>query len=363
MKLLWCICAIVLLSESKAPTDALTELPCEVGNITWTFFHIELVTCTVNVSITQNLVENYVIKPSIEVPEDNPIEVFTVHNNKKFDLLPQTPPDFFADLDVLQVSNCDLQKISKYNFKGMATLIYLWLYSNSLQSIDDDTFDELINLEWLDLRSNRIEILHARTFNELRNLKHLSLSSNKLRFVTPRLFENILHVQEIYLTHNLLTEIYSDTFQNNKDLAILSLANNSIRYMSETMLDGIVGLNAVNLDGNACITGVYGHATNSFKTFELMKFEILRYCQASKEIAELLFEQKDLINLFEDQIGKMESAYRIERESLKLTAKNCELNHIINKNLTLAQEDLIGTLKAEIDTLKANNNCSTTTTN
>lgn len=70
---------------------------------------------------------------------------------KSFLYLPIRVYESFPNVSVYTAIHCEIQKISKRNFRKLTNLVTLYLNQNKITTIEEDTFDDLEKLETLGL--------------------------------------------------------------------------------------------------------------------------------------------------------------------------------------------------------------------
>lgn len=81
-------------------------------------------------------------------------------------------------LKVLDLSYCQIQLLSNYDFVKQKNLSNLNLSNNKIQTVDENAFFGLSNLRMLDLSANKIQLLPSNVFVPMTNLNHFILSGN-----------------------------------------------------------------------------------------------------------------------------------------------------------------------------------------
>lgn len=87
--------------------------------------------------------------------------------------------DSFKKLIAIDADSCDLETISKKNFKGLNKLRSLELQRNQIEKISSDTFKDLVSLEYLILYRNNLKFINGKAFVKLTKLIKVNLDSNE----------------------------------------------------------------------------------------------------------------------------------------------------------------------------------------
>lgn len=159
----------------------------------------------------------------------------------------------FANLKIhnLQLSGCQIQKISPTAFKGLGPYLrHLSLQDNKIDEIPN--LDGLINLTLLDLSRNRISKIQDDAFVSLKNLQTLKLADNNVTLskYSFRGLENSLKNLNLKGTNQ---KSIPECIRNLRNLAFLDLAQNVLSELPGSdghILHGLGALTALNLERN-----------------------------------------------------------------------------------------------------------------
>lgn len=111
---------------------------------------------------------------------------------------------------VLKISFNKLKKINKETFKGLGSLLRLYIDHNHIEFISPEAFYGLTNLQLVQLEGNHLQQIHPDTFITLRYNQVFKVSS----------------VRTIHLSDNLLTTLPKDIFSGCSHLENLFLHGN-----------------------------------------------------------------------------------------------------------------------------------------
>jgi len=146
----------------------------------------------------------------------------------------------------LDLSDCNLTRLSTQFFSLSTSLNRLDLSGNPLGSIEEGIFDPLISLEHLQL--NRCNLTHIAdtAFKNVTNLKTLELSGNYLTNVKwTKVLQNVPLLEYLDLRNSALNNLPGDAFVNNTWLRNLVLAENELRDLDVATT---LGQNLLQLD-------------------------------------------------------------------------------------------------------------------
>ncbi|XP_033340610.2 uncharacterized protein LOC117228748 [Megalopta genalis] len=173
------------------------------------------------------------------------------------------------NVQVLDVSQCEIQQLSKFSLVGLKAVISLSLAGNPLKFIQEASSP---NLGWLDLSDCQLNYLSAYTFNGFPKLQELRMSNNpKLVYSTrnstlthdklkkliatrcnldrPGLhgFPSLTHAR---LTGNMINLLPDRIFAKNRELGFLYLNGNGVENLNSSTFDGLVKLQVLDLSEN-----------------------------------------------------------------------------------------------------------------
>lgn len=166
----------------------------------------------------------------------------------------------FTELEILDLSENQIQKISDLTFVNLKKLKQLSLKGNRLTTLEDRTFAFLEKLEVLDLSHNGFSEMPDAVFRYLDNLRVLNISFNQLKTPTLGLrFQVMTKMEVLDFSGNKFSHIKNDTFEmahswedhsrkliNLSSCGIKSIQNGTFRYP--------VGLKSLIISGNKDIS-------------------------------------------------------------------------------------------------------------
>lgn len=107
----------------------------------------------------------------------------------------------FQQLEVLELSDNDLKKVSPVWFSHPEVLKNIILSSNIIENIDVTDLSNFTGLVSLDLSGNHIHTVSLGSFSDLSHLQVLDLSGNALMYVNPLAFQPLSNTK-IHLDGN-----------------------------------------------------------------------------------------------------------------------------------------------------------------
>ncbi|KAM9253553.1 leucine-rich repeat-containing protein 70 isoform 1-T2 [Dugong dugon] len=164
--------------------------------------------------------------------------------------LSSIPKNFPESTVFLYLTGNNISHISESEFKGLYSLVALYLDNSRIVYVYPKAFVELKHLYFLYLNNNFIKRLDPGTFEGLSNLRNLYLQSNQVSFVPRGVFNDLVSVQYLNLQRNRLTVLGSGTFVGLIALRILDLSNNKILRISDSGFQHLENLDCLYLEGN-----------------------------------------------------------------------------------------------------------------
>ncbi|KAJ6655913.1 hypothetical protein lerEdw1_004497 [Lerista edwardsae] len=158
--------------------------------------------------------------------------------------------DSFAETPVLQLldlSQNQLQSLPRNVFQPLHSLCNLDLSSNQLREVTNETFHGLRRLERLYLDHNRLQRLHPAAFGSLESLLELKLQDNQLQAVPPLGLPTLLLLD---ISRNRLAALEPGTFRSVHSLESLKMAGLGLGRLDEELLRGLRSLHELDLSGN-----------------------------------------------------------------------------------------------------------------
>uniref|UniRef100_A0A8D0B5I3 CD180 molecule n=1 Tax=Salvator merianae TaxID=96440 RepID=A0A8D0B5I3_SALMN len=156
------------------------------------------------------------------------LKVLDLASTQIFINAPQGPFFNLHFLQVLNLSNTQIDLSIRHILKGLESLTVLNLSGNKFESgtiLKDNLFQEVPNLEVLTLTSCKLLAIEIKAFSVLKRLKHVDLS------------------------HNVLTAFNSDVFFSLKNI-YLNFSSNRIHVVPPHTLSSLSGQTVINLSYN-----------------------------------------------------------------------------------------------------------------
>lgn len=136
-----------------------------------------------------------------------------------------------GNLEVVFISNAEIEEIPKNFFSGNPKLTWIYLHGTNLITLGENTFKNQKNLETLMMSDHQLSSLPANIFKSLVNLEKLVIQVNKLKIMNPVWFECLENLEELYLTKNEFSELPKDVFKPLKNLQFLSIGSNFLKVI------------------------------------------------------------------------------------------------------------------------------------
>lgn len=159
-------------------------------------------------------------------------------------------------LKELDISNNQLDSITRSTFEHLTILELLKLDNNRITFIEDGAFDSLSSLQILDLSYNHISWIvenpHG-AFARLQELTNLLLAGNDIFHISKDAFTGLDNVIQIDLSNNTIASIEDNPFKNLhklKELLINSsslICDCSLKWLSSWLIDYSVQIKSGNL--------------------------------------------------------------------------------------------------------------------
>lgn len=219
--------------------------------------HLELDNCGITKAGGDILMQNM---PNIQRLNlnNNPLSVLTALPSKS--------------LRVLELRNCNLQRVPRPLLQGLPALEALRLSWNTALQVDTANRLESPTISELDLSYCSIDEIDL---SALPSLTQLQLRGNMIRSLTSRTFENNTLLEIISLSRNSLRLLEAETFQNLKLLSTLDLSYNEIARLDRYVFRANENLVTLNLNHNV-IEKFTKLVSNSLRDINLSWCEIIQ---------------------------------------------------------------------------------------
>ncbi len=150
-----------------------------------------------------------------QVPTDIPadaLKVFLFCNS--FTSVPAGVFSYLVQCTRLNLDDNQIYLADKQAFKGMTSLLELYLYRNRIPAIEPGTFDELKSLEILYLWGNELSSVELGIFSNLYKLEKLLLNQNQISHIQYGAFESLFSLKILDLANSRLTTLSPELLMN-----------------------------------------------------------------------------------------------------------------------------------------------------
>ena len=177
-------------------------------------------------------------------------DVFTV--DCTFSYLREVPLDEIPnDVQSLDLSNNELKKLKRSQWKSYTVLETLYLTDNYISEIEEDAFLDLKKLSNLDLSNNKLSHIPSNLFSANSLLEHVSFSNNPGLYLPPNSpFLISPSVFGLDMSSCNLISLYPETFTGLPNLVSLDLRYNNLEKVDLEMFKHLKKLNSLDLRNN-----------------------------------------------------------------------------------------------------------------
>jgi insulin-like growth factor-binding protein complex acid labile subunit len=179
-------------------------------------------------------------------------------------------PDFDFEnlnLNILDLSDNQIEHFSENAFKGMVDLKYLKVNNNKLTTL---LLNNLANLNILYVSQNQVNMIYNTTFAGLRILTLLDLSDNKIGEIEQGSFFDLYRLTKLLLQRNKQKVIKPNLLARQTYLEELYLSENLIEVIYDTSFNGLIALKSMTIDKNQ----IKKIEKNSFSYLKFFSFQI-----------------------------------------------------------------------------------------
>ncbi|CAF0986519.1 unnamed protein product, partial [Brachionus calyciflorus] len=150
-------------------------------------------------------------------------------------------------LETLFLCHSQINTIEKDAFNGLKNLKTLHLINNNLSSLHPDLFNGLESLECLSLDRNNFTIIKTNSFIKLKMLKKLSLNQNKIEKLQQGALNGLESLKHLELNDNQIKNLDYKVFENSNNLEALDIGYNPIERLEEKWSENLKNLKFLNL--------------------------------------------------------------------------------------------------------------------
>lgn len=148
----------------------------------------------------------------------------------------------------LDISRCNLSRITPEMFSKLDNLIFLNLASNNLKDIGHFwKYKDFEFVEELDLSDNQIEKIDTKILSEHSELVSLDLRKNLLQSFD---YVDIPELEDLDLSQNRFQEINANTFKNVPEVIHVNMSYNQIIFIAEDSFIHVPNLKHLDLSHN-----------------------------------------------------------------------------------------------------------------
>ncbi|XP_058998307.1 toll-like receptor 4 isoform X1 [Mustela lutreola] len=131
----------------------------------------------------------------------------------------------FPELQVLDLSRCEIETIENDTYQGLNHLSILILTGNPIQKFSTEVFSGLSSLQTLVAVETNLQSLEDLPIEYLKNLKVLNVAHNLIRsFKLPEYFSNMTNLEYLDLSNNKIKVIYHSDLQVLHQMPLLNLS-------------------------------------------------------------------------------------------------------------------------------------------
>ena len=208
----------------------------------------------------ENLIE-YFLKEKLNKIDINNLNILSLHIEimlktsvcimiKKIEYIDTHTFKDLTNLNYINFSNNQIDKIHQSTFKGLKNLKEIIFSYNKIKCIHYETFNGLINLNRINFESNLLDEIHPSLFKGLTNLKEIILSFNKIKSIHYETFNGLINLNRLNLESNQLEKINPSLFKDLSNLEYIHLNNNSIKELYTNLFDGLNNIKKIWFNDN-----------------------------------------------------------------------------------------------------------------
>jgi len=188
-------------------------------------------------------------------------------NNNPLETLDSSSFDNLDQLQMVDLSDCQIHELGEYSFSNLRQLRSLQLQQNRLSKLENYTFGQLHELRSLNLQNNRLETLSRETFCDLLRLENLNLSHNRISQLHPSVFTPLKNLVTLSMVNNQLRSL-DGLFDELTSLLNLGLNSNFIKTLNKQVFLQFGSLITLDLQYNQ----IHSIEPGTFEKMEKLEF-------------------------------------------------------------------------------------------
>uniref|UniRef100_A0A0K8WBC5 Leucine-rich repeat-containing G-protein coupled receptor 4 n=2 Tax=Bactrocera latifrons TaxID=174628 RepID=A0A0K8WBC5_BACLA len=168
-------------------------------------------------------------------------------------IIPRIPRSLLDQAPTLHgfiMHNCELQRLTVFDFPTGHPLQTLVLQANRISDVPERVFVTLYALQELQLGRNMIHMVHKNAFAGLRRLRYLDLQQNDIHELPATMFDELVALEHIDLSSNNIQRIDVNTFARNMNLQTVLLGDNSFATFESNALAHLVHLHLLDISSS-----------------------------------------------------------------------------------------------------------------
>uniref|UniRef100_A0A8D8ZE25 Protein slit n=1 Tax=Cacopsylla melanoneura TaxID=428564 RepID=A0A8D8ZE25_9HEMI len=240
----------------------------------------------------------------------SPLQALGLPNNLLATVPTSALAPLAAQLDRLDLSHNQLQKLDNTSFKGLSSLNFLDLSFNKLMSLSADSLSSLVTLRVLRLQGNRLTVSVVSSLQGLRTLTDMDLSHNLLAGpLGPSTVPRLSSLKVLSLAHNQFSNVTKGALAGLDKLSSLSCHHNQIDVLEDHSFRALGTLSHLDLAHNriVAVSGASLAHLSNLTTLD-MSHNFLRALTQDlvtplRSLRELRLDDNDISMITQDIIG------------------------------------------------------------
>lgn len=225
----------------------------------------------------------------------------------------------------LDLSFNPLRSIGSHSFHNFSELEVLDLSRCEIQSIEDDAYEGLYNLSTLILTGNPIQSLGSGAFHGLSSLKMLVAVETKLASLENFPIEHLTTLEKLNVAHNLIHSFkLPEYFSNLPNLKHLDLSNNKIQNIFNTDLQALHKMPLLNLSLDLSLNPIDFIQPGAFKEIRLHELT-LRSNFYSKNVMKTCIQGLAGLEVHRLVLGEFKNERNVEKLDKSVLEELCNL--------------------------------------